>query len=248
MTPADLYLLATIHRHRAPTDDPHPQTLLRRLKPHIDRWPLSRYLESMTLSGSQAKQTALRSASDVDIFLSLAPNTPGPLSSLAPSLITHFREHLPSPRNVSVRITFEGAQIDLVPARRRPNSTHHTLWQQRYETWLQTDIAQQLRHVQSSGLTTEILALKLWTRRNTLRFPSFLQELTAIRALPPNRPISESLENLLTYLATNFPATRLYDPANTNNEVSSSLTPEEKSRIANAAEMSLKSDNWTKVL
>lgn len=43
--------------------------------------------------------------------------------------------------------------------------------------------------------------LPQWTRRNTLRFPSFLQELAAIRALPPRRPISESLQTLLTYLA-----------------------------------------------
>ena len=109
------------------------------------------------------------------------------------------------------------------------------LWQSRYDTWLKTDIAEQIRYVRYSGLINEILALKIWRRRHALRFPSFLMELAVIHALKPDRPIDESFTSLLRFLATDFPTTRLLDPANSNNVVSDLLTPVEKLRIARTA-------------
>ena len=243
----DLYLLATINRHRASDDDSTTHRLRRLIASLLRRWTYSNHLESVTVSGSHAKATALRD-SDLDLFLSLSPSTPGPLSSIHASLAGHFRGCLPLTRNVSVRIMFEGAGIDLVPGRRRPDSTVHTLWQSRYATWLQTDIAAQARFVLHSGLVNEILALKLWRRRNALRFPSFLMELATIHALAPNRPISESFLSLLRFLATGFRATRLIDSANSNNVVSDLLTPDEKSRIAIAAAMSLRAPSWPEII
>ena len=126
----DLYLLATINRHRASDDDSTTHRLRRLIASLLRRWTYSNHLESVTVSGSHAKATALRD-SDLDLFLSLSPSTPGPLSSIHASLAGHFRGCLPLTRNVSVRIMFEGAGIDLVPGRRRPDSTVHTLWQSR---------------------------------------------------------------------------------------------------------------------
>jgi hypothetical protein len=243
MTPEDVYLQAVINRHRAA----EANNILPQLTPLLRRWTFSPHLESITLSGSHPKGTALRT-SDTDIFLSLAPETPGPLAGIQHSLAGHFRDYMPRPRNVSLRIHLQGAKIDLVPARRRQNSTTHTLWQQRYNTWLQTDIAEQIRHIRSSGLINEIQALKIWRKRNTLRFPSFLLELTVIRALKPNQPISQSFLNLLEYLATTFPTARLLDPANSNNVVSDLLTPEQKHRIATAAKLALQSHSWPEIL
>ena len=245
MTPADLYLQAVINRHASP-DDPTPHRLRRQLLPLLRRWA-GPNLESVTLSGSHPKGTALRS-SDIDLFLSLSPKTPGPLSDIHQTLAHHFRDYLPRPRNVSLRIQFEGATIDLVPARRREDSTAHTLWQQRHNTWLQTDIDRQIRHVRSSQLLNEIRALKIWRKRNTLRFPSFLLELTVISAITPNHPISDSFLTLLRYLAADFPAAQLRDPANSNNVVSALLTPQEKHRIAQTAELSLRAESWTHIL
>ncbi len=179
--PEDLYLQAVINPHSAANA---PDTLP--LTPLLQKWTYSRHVESITLSGSHPKGTDLRD-SDADIFLSLAPNTPGPLSDIHQSLAEHFRDHIPRPRNVSLRINHHGAKLDLVPARRRADSTTHTLWQQRYNTWLQTDIARQIEHVKSSRLQNEIRALKIWRRRHTFRFPSFLLELN-----PTNRSPSPS--------------------------------------------------------
>jgi predicted nucleotidyltransferase len=261
MTPADLCLLTTIARHRSPDDDPTPPRLLHRLRPLLRRWTLAPHIESIALSGSHAKSTALRT-SDVDIRISLSPDTPGPLAGIHSSLAAHFRDHLPLTRNVSIRIILDEHSLDLVPARRRPNSTHHTLWQSRYNTWLQTDFAAQTRHVLYSGLLPDILALKIWRRAHALHFPAFLLELAVIRALREKKSdvstaklasalgegegeggegagIAARLKEVLNYLATGFPTARLLDPANSNNIVSGLLTPAEKLRIATAAQMSL---------
>ena len=135
----DQYVQAIINRHRA-TPKHFPQ--LERL---IQAWA-GKNLESIALSGSHAKETALKD-SDVDLFLSLKPEVPGPLAEIQSSLARHFCYYQPECRNVSVRIRFEGTAIDLVPGRRREGSSQHTLWQSRQDTWLQTDIAEQIQHV-----------------------------------------------------------------------------------------------------
>ena len=192
-----------------------------------------KYLESITLAGSHAKGTALRD-SDIDLFLRFSPDTPGPISAIQTSLANRFHGQV---RNVSVRITYKGLTVDLVPARRR--DTCDILWQARFNTWLKTDIPLQIRYVRDSGLIDEILALKIWRRRHALRFPSFLMELAVIHALKPNRPIEEQFTSLLHFLATDFLTTRLLDPANSNNVVSDLLTEVEQLHISRKARMYL---------
>ena len=213
MTPDDLALYALV-----------------RLRSLLRSWSYYKYLDSITLAGSHAKGTDLRD-SDVDIFLRLSADTPGTISAMQASLANHVLGNI---RNVSVRILLEGRFIDLVPARGK------ILWQARFNTWLKTDIPLQIRYVRDSGLIDEILALKIWRRRHALRFPSFLMELAVIHALKPNRPIAQQFTSLLRFLATDFPTTRLLDPANSNNVVSDLLTPVEKLRIARTAEASLR--------
>ena len=188
-----------------------------------------RYLESVTLGGSHAKGTDLRD-SDIDLFLRFSPATPGPISAIQTSLADRCHGQV---RNVSVRIAYQGLSVDLVPAR------GNVLWQARFNTWLKTDIAEQIRYVRNSGLIDEILALKIWRRRHALRFPSFLMELAVIRALKPGRPIEQQFTSLLHFLATGFPTARLIDPGNSNNVVSDLLTDVEKLRIARRAAISL---------
>ena len=180
------------------------------------------YLLSIKLAGSHAKGTDLRD-SDVDLFLNYSPDTPGPLSAIQTALADHFHGQI---RNVAVRIAYKGLTVDLVPSR------NNILWQARFNTSLKTDIDKQIRYVRNSGLIDEILALKIWRRRHALRFPSFLMELATIHARP------QDFRALLHFLATDFPTTRLLDPANSNNVVSDLLTDVEKLRISRRAAMS----------
>ena len=196
----------------------------------LRHWRFHKYVKSVSLAGSHAKGTDLRD-SDVDIFIGLVPETPASLKEIQRSLAEHFIPYGSSLRNVSVRVTLDGMTIDLVPARR--TFTGHMLWQARFDTWLKTDIAEQIRYVRSSGLINEILALKIWRRRHALKFPSFLMELAAIRAEPRN------FRDVLQFLATDFPTARLIDPGNSNNIVSDLLTDVEKLRISRRAAISL---------
>ncbi len=237
----DQYVQAVINRHRAANQKHFPH--LERL---LQTWA-GKNLESISVAGSQAKNTALRD-SDVDLFLSLSPALPGPMSAIHTSLAAHLHEYSPQPRNVSVRILIDGVKVDLVPGRRRKDSTAHTLWQVRHNTWLQTDITEQIRHVRASGLINEILALKIWTRQHALRFPSFALELAVIQALQPAHHIAHSFLKLLDYLSKDFPKSRLIDPANSNNIVSGSLTQEQKLSIATTARLSLNADAWPEIL
>ena len=177
------------------------------------------YLKSIKLAGSHAKGTALRD-SDYDLFLTYSPQAPGPLSGIQKSLADSFHGQI---RNVSVRIAYKGLSVDLVPSR------NNLLWQTRFNTWLKTDIDEQIRYVRESGCIDEILALKIWRRRHALRFPSFLMELAVIHARP------KDFRAVLHFLATDFPTARLIDPGNSNNIVSDLLTEVEKLRIARAA-------------
>lgn len=241
MNPEELYLRAVVNHHRASSHPRFPQ--LERL---LHSWG-GEHLESIAVSGSHAKSTALRD-SDLDLFLSLSPATPDLLSALHTSLAAHLFHYSPQARNVSIRIVIEGAKVDLIPGRRRPDSTVHTLWQVRHNTWLQTDIGEQIRYVRDSGLIDEILALKIWSRRHALRFPSFVLELAVIRALSPGPHIAPSFLSLLKFLAADFPTARLTDPANSNNIVSDLLSPSEKERIAATARLFLSAHSWPEIL
>ena len=188
---------------------------------------------------------------DVDLFLSLSPDTPGPLQSLHSSLAHFFRDFSAQPRNVSLRIRLDHLNVDLVPARRRHHSTDHTLWQLRRSTWLQTNIQEQIRYVRQSGFLDHILALKIWRRRHALHFPSFYLELAVIHALsrsPQALSPSARFLHLLDFLSSQFPATSLTDPANSNNLVSGLLTPEQKLSISQTARQSLAAPTWPQIL
>jgi hypothetical protein len=252
----DLYLRAVIGQHRAPESaDATAQRMRRELMPRLERWG-GRYLEAVTVSGSFAKGTAIRNPSlvpcdvDVDLLLSLAPDAPGALAEWQESLAESVREYQPVAANVAVKILAGNTRVDLVAARRRQGGEEHTLWQARRATWLRTNVAEQIRYVRWSGRLDEILAVKIWRRRQALYFPSFCLELAVIHALA--KPVSVLLSGrfleALRFLALEFPETVLRDPANGSNVVSDLMSAEEKRRVAGAAEWSLRAERWDELL
>jgi hypothetical protein len=252
----DLFLQAVVARHRVDTSPGTvPFRIRKLLLPCLRRWA-GRNLESVSVSGSYAKNTAIRSASllpgefDVDLFLSLAPESFADLQEMHSSLAVALGEFNPQPRNVATRIYVDGLSVDLVPGRRRVGSHVHSLWQLRFSTWIQTNVSEQIRYVRESGCVDDILALYIWRRRHALKFPGFLLELAAIRALSSTHGSIPSVRFLyiLRWLAEDFPTARLTDPGNSNNIVSELLDPEEKARIANTAAHCLTAADWSTIL
>ena len=89
--------------------------------------------------------------------------------------------------------------------------------------------------VRESGCLDEILTLKIWRRANGLYFPSFCLELAVIHALVTPAPLSARFLTALEFLAADFPATPLLDPANAGNVVSDVMALDEKHRVSHAA-------------
>jgi hypothetical protein len=211
-----------------------------------------KWLLEVTYSGSSAKGTAIRGVADVDLFISLSPDTPGTLSDLYNNLANYKPLQPLSPRrqNVSIGIKHSGCDIDLVPARKQQgNGGFHSLYRSKARTWTQTNVSRHIKIISESQRLDEIRATKIWRALHGLDFPSFYLELTVLDALH-GKPVGNLANNfvaVLQYLRDDFESAAVVDPANSNNCVSDDLTIGEKNAIATKAEKSLRSP-WTDVL
>ena len=209
------------------------------------------------VSGSYAKGTAIRGESlapsdvDVDLFLSMSPEMREPLAEMQRTLCGELREYDARIANVSVRIGFENRRVDLVVGRRREDGEDHTLWRAREGTWVRTNVVEQVRFVRESGCLDEILALKIWRRRQGLYFPSYCLELAVIEALAGGTGgagLAARVLRVLGWLATELPAAELRDPANRSNVVSEVMTESERWRVAHAAGVAGQAAEWREVI
>src|SRR5438105_2108672 len=92
------------------------------LQAPVQQWA-SGYLVNVSPSGSFAKGTANSSGTDIDLFISLQPTTPSTLNEIYESLFTRMQNegYRPKRQNVSINITANGYDVDLVPAKRQDN-------------------------------------------------------------------------------------------------------------------------------
>jgi hypothetical protein len=211
------------------------------------------WLLQVSYSGSSAKGTAIFGIADIDLFISLKPETPGTLAELYNSLLAYpGLKHLnPKRQNVSVGIKYAGVSIDLVPGRKQSGTTtDHSLFKTKAGTWTQTNVAQHISLIQNSGRLEEIRALKIWRALHGLEFPSFYLELTVLDALKGKRvgPVADNIWSALDYLATKFTGAAVIDPANSNNRISDDLTIPEKNAVASKASACRKAQNWNQIL
>ena len=246
---ADDYLRETIAEYRVqPAPSAPPHRIRRRLMPFLQAWAGSQ-LEFVSITGAHAKDTAIKE-DGVDLFVSLGPHSSSKPQEMHAGLAESMREFGPHLRNVALRIDFEGVPVDLVPARRQKGTHDHILWQLQHSTALQTNIDAQVRHVRLSGRHDEILALKIWDRRNTLGVPAFLLELAAIQALAKSEAgtLGERFVEVLQWLASDFKSARLLDPGNPANVMSDVIDAEHRVRVAERACDSLRGKAWPEVV
>jgi hypothetical protein len=222
------------------------------LLPIIKSWAGAHLLET-TYSGSYAKCTAIRGATDVDLFISLSPDTPGTLKDIYNSLLSFLRSKSMSPeaQNVSIRIPHRNLSVDLVPGRKQPGpTTDHSLYRRQADTWTKTNVDSHIAVVGDSGRLDEIRGLKIWRTLRGLDFPSFYLELTLIQGLS-GRPTGQPAANILAglrYIGEHLTTARVVDPANTNNVVSDDLTASEKALVAQHARASAGMTNWSQII
>jgi hypothetical protein len=223
------------------------------LTPLIIEWASS-HLVNVDFSGSYAKDTAIKGATDVDLFISFDSAEPRSLKDLYDGLYSHLLNKgyfSTRKQNVSIGVSLDSQKVDLIPAKRQDGyQNYFSLWKNKQQTWTQTNVKIHIDTVVNSGRLDEIRALKLWRLNHKLDFPSFYLEMTVMQALK-GRSTSQLADNVwaaLQYIRDNLETARVEDPANTNNLVSDDLTPFEKSLIASAAKNSLTKGYWEEII
>lgn len=211
------------------------------------------WLLEVSYSGSSAKGTAINGRSDIDLFISLKPETTQSLSEIYDNLANYngLKTYNPRRQNVSIGITYGNHSIDLVPGKKQAgNTTDHSLYKSKTKTWTQTNVDKHVQLIQNSQRLDEIRAFKIWRAQHGLDFPSFYLELTVINALSGNRSASLSSRVLIVfeYLRDKFEGAAVIDPANSNNKISDDLTAAEKKLISQKAATCLKATKWEQIL
>jgi tRNA nucleotidyltransferase (CCA-adding enzyme) len=136
--------------------------VLNELRPHIQEWA-NRFLAEMHPSGSFMKGTCNKSGTDVDLFISLSPNTAESLSEIHDKLCKFMtgKGYKPRPQNVSVNISVAGHSVDLVPGKlQNLLSADHSLYRRKADTWTKTNVQTHIEAVRSSNRLSEIRILK----------------------------------------------------------------------------------------
>lgn len=167
----DEYILSVVAKYTPATGQGSPAYhAAQNLYPMIQRWA-NRYLLEATFAGSYAKGSVVRGSTDVDIFISLDPQTPGTLKELYESLYSSLDSNRLNPQrqNVSIGLKYSGISVDLVPARKQSGYTNdHSLFKNKAQTWTQTNVQQHINLISQSGRLVEIRAIKIWRNLHRL--------------------------------------------------------------------------------
>ncbi len=218
----------------------------------MQRWARHN-LREVKISGSYAKETAVKGDTDVDLFVSLHESTAGTLASYYTSLGKFMQDNGYEVRrqNVSIGISHSRLRVDLVPGRKQsPWGSDHSIYVSKRRTWKQTNIDKHIRNVINSGRSAEICLLKRWRDIHELVAPSFCLELSVLEALRGRR-ISNLASNFtacLEYCRDELTSAALKDPANTNNNVAEDMTVLEKQAVAATARSSLGEQYWQHII
>ena len=172
----DEYVRAIIAKYAQTSRPPAATSAANTIAAILQTWA-GQYLLGISYSGSSAKGTAIRGLADVDLFISLAPQTPGTLADIYNSLLSYRALSQMNSRrqNVSVGVTYGQVKMDLTPGRKQAgNTTDHSLFKSKIRSWTQTNIAEHINLVQNSQRLDEIRALKIWKAEHGVDFPLLL--------------------------------------------------------------------------
>ncbi len=248
------YIESIVRKHKLPdTIDSYTNSMVvGPLKKIIKDWA-GMCLCDIKLSGSRAKGTAIDIATDLDLFISLSSTTNNTLKEIYDSLYDYVIKQGISARrqNVSIGITYQNKDVDLVPAKRQGQyGNDHSLYRRKAASWTKTNIDTHIHTVKNSGRITEIVALKIWRENHNLEFPSIYLECFAIEALSGRRFYShaDNFIFLLENIRDNIVNKRIIDPANSNNILSDELNYNEKKKLAVQATSSLSERYWESII
>ena len=252
---ADEYLQILINKYRVPSAAQGTPEFkaANSIYPIIQRWA-DNQLREVTFSGSNAKGTAIRGRTDIDLFISLKSETNETLKKIFSSLYNYMIRNGNSStkkQHVSIHLVHSSIEVDLVPAKHFGGNTEdHWLYVNRpNRERTKTNVNKHINLVRSSNRINEIILTKIWRLNHKLDFPSFYMELVVIEALKSKRAeLAENFWTVLEYLSSSFVSARFIDPANLNNIISDDLTDTEKKYIAIQAKKSRSEKLWESIV
>lgn len=249
---ANSYLLNIIRKYSVVGEERLKiQSRIRPLQREIRKWA-NEYIDKIIPSGSFLKGTAIRGYADIDLLISFKNQTPFTLKELFETLYAFLNQSYNAQKqNVSVGLIYKGIKVDLVPAKKLPNVTHpHSIYVRKLDTWTKTNINKHINMIKKSPHRNVIKLLKIWCKLHAVDFPSFVLEMTVLEALKkkPVLGIDKKFLVVLNYIIKEFEYAKIYDPANTNNIVSDSVSNDQKDKIIQTAIISYETDFWENIV
>ena len=154
-------------------------------------------------------------------------------------------------QKVSIGLTYDGDNIDIVPARKIDEKTDDAnLYINTTGGQIKTNIPKHKDHISQAKCRPTIKLMKIWKFRHSLHFKSFALELLTIRALESckSHDLGDQVLHVLRFIRDNVENVKLVDPANTNNIVSDLVDAIDKTNMKNNAVSSLGKQNWNEVI
>jgi hypothetical protein len=246
----DTYVRKILDKYRVETGPSSPaERAISIITPMLKKWTGS-HLNSISVSGSYAKNTVVRSSADIDVFISLSTGLK--LKDIYMRLLKLAKKNgwKPKCRNVSIRIMLGKLKVDLTLGRVIPGyQDFHALYKRKQDSWTQTNVLRHIEMIRHCGHTDEIRALKIWRDRLGIEFPSFYLELATIEALKHHKMgIAKNVLAVLRWISENLKRLQFVDPANSNDVISDNISMHEKELIVAAARKSLTERYWYDVL
>ena len=156
-------------------------------------------------------------------------------------------------QNVSLGIIVYNYNVNIVPGKKDPgNNYYHKLYKSKKNSWIQTNVENQIRDIQNSGRAKFIQLTKIWRDCQGLNsaFPSMNIELAVLETLyktPYDISLEDGFKRVLSFLC-NIKNVRLVDNYNSNNIVSDDMMEIEKEFVARMAYDSLRKPCWEEII
>ena len=213
-------------------------------------------------SGSKAKGDAIKGKSDIDLFVSITDFDNQHAAKdyyfdLYEFLKLHFTSDCIRLQNVSIGLKYAGCSIDVTPGKRINQQyfrngkyyTDHYIYSRKNDRNTQTNIQEHIDLVKNSGLSNEMMLLKIWRNCHGLELPSIAIEIITAEVLKSYRSYSlyVNIKKVFESLRDSILTRRIIDPANSANNIADSMTLKEKQEIKNVAIQSLSYDHGDKV-
>ena len=221
-------------------------------------------------SGSFAKHTAINIKFDFDLVIPFKHSAFNSLSEMFEDVYVLLSERYKEKdvtirkQKVSIGLAFaieDGdewpVEIDVVPGRELNEDDYvktgdlnlcfnEDIWGFQKGTRQKTNINDQINHIKGKKTERKVIRLiKIWKKQHNKPYKSFLIELAVIKALDGyngNQNLWSQLKHSMEYLRDNITDSsfHLYDPGNSNNDVVSAMSDNDKYSFKNDLDILLR--------